>query len=138
MTETKLELLVTAVIVADTEHKALAACRPIAHLIGGHVLETRDCSDEEPDCWAVTITRRTPWRDDRPVRLALTEAVRLAAQQLGVHASSVACEPPVAWTVLDDPALVNVVGQGVERLLIEAWAIGDLIPHRGVHSEALK
>jgi hypothetical protein len=37
----------------------------------------------------------------------------------------VACEPPTAWTVLEDPALLDGPVPGGERLLVEAWAGGD-------------
>jgi hypothetical protein len=40
----------------------------------------------------------------------------------------VSCEPPTAWTVLDEPENIAELVPGAERLLIEAWCGAD--PYR--------
>ncbi|QFZ20102.1 hypothetical protein [Saccharothrix syringae] len=84
-------------------------------------------SDVEPGCWSVTIDLVSGERVGQNVAGALARAVRAFVRQLGdgFPTPRVACEPPTAWTVLEDPALLDEVLPGVERLLVEAWAGGD-------------
>ncbi|NUT48048.1 MAG: hypothetical protein HOV94_12175 [Saccharothrix sp.] len=126
-----LELLITAVVAADDEQQARAACAALLRQVGGLVVRAFDCSDEEPGCWSVTISRLSGERATQNVAGALARAVRTFVRQLGPHFPTprVACEPPTAWTVLEDPALLDDLVPGAERLLVEAWAGGD--PQRG-------
>ncbi|QFZ16543.1 hypothetical protein [Saccharothrix syringae] len=122
-----LELLITAVVAADDERRARAACDALLRRVGGRVARVSDCSDEEPGCWSVTIDLVSGERVGQNVAGALARAVRAFVRQLGdgFPTPRVACEPPTAWTVLEDPALLDEVLPGVERLLVEAWAGGD-------------
>ncbi|MEU4763436.1 hypothetical protein AB0H12_09285 [Actinosynnema sp. NPDC023794] len=122
-----LELLITAVVAADDEQQARAACSALLRQVGGRVVRASDCSDEEPGCWSVTISRVSGERATQNVAGALARAVRTFVRQLGDEFPTprVACEPPTAWTVLDDPALLDGLLPGAERLLVEAWAGGD-------------
>ena len=122
-----LELLITAVVAADDEQQARAACAALVRQVGGRVVRAIDCSDEEPGCWSVTISRVSGERATQNVAGALARAVRTFVRQLGDEFPTprVACEPPTAWTVLDDPALLDGLLPGAERLLVEAWAGGD-------------
>ncbi|MGW4115552.1 hypothetical protein ACWEFJ_32145 [Actinosynnema sp. NPDC004786] len=122
-----LELLITAVVAADDEQQARAACAALLRRVGGRVVRAFDCSDEEPGCWSVTISRVSGERASGNVAGALARAVRAFVRQLGDEFPTprVACEPPTAWTVLEDPALLDPLVPGAERLLVEAWAGGD-------------
>ncbi|MCE6994273.1 hypothetical protein LZG04_05505 [Saccharothrix sp. S26] len=122
-----LELLITAVVAADDEQQARAACAALVRQVGGRVVRAIDCSDEEPGCWSVTISRVSGERATQNVAGALARAVRTFVRQLGDEFPTprVACEPPTAWTVLEDPALLDGLLPGAERLLVEAWAGGD-------------
>jgi hypothetical protein len=124
-----LELLITVVVAAVDEQQARTACAPLVARVGGRVVRAGDCSDEEPGCWSVTVSLISPERATHNVAAALARAVRSFVRLLGeeFHASRVSCEPPAAWTVLDDPHLLEQVVPGAERLLVEAWAGGD--PH---------
>lgn len=125
-----LELLITAVVAADDEQQARAACAGLLHQVRGRVVRAVDCSDEEPGCWSVTISGVSGERVTQNVAGALARAVRAFVRRLGDEfpIPRVACEPPTAWTVLEDPALLDGPVPGGERLLVEAWAGGD--PHR--------
>src|SRR5438132_1528940 len=57
MGEEELKLLITVVVGAQDDGHARGACQDLLRLIGGTVVESRDCSDEEPGCWSVTISR---------------------------------------------------------------------------------
>ncbi|MFD0203532.1 MULTISPECIES: hypothetical protein [Saccharothrix] len=126
-----LELLITAVVAADDERQARAACSALLRQVGGRVVRAIDCSDEEPGCWSVTISRISGERATQNVAGALARAVRTFVRRLGDEFPTprVACEPPTAWTVLEDPALLDGLVPGAERLLVEAWAGGD--PQQG-------
>ena len=122
-----LELLITAVVAADDEQQARAACAALLRQVGGRVVRAIDCSDEEPGCWSVTISGVSGERATQNVAGALARAVRTFVRQLGdgVPTPRVACEPPTAWTVLDEPELINGLVPGAERVLVEAWAGDD-------------
>ncbi|WP_189221046.1 hypothetical protein [Saccharothrix coeruleofusca] len=129
-----LELLITLVVAADDERQALTACAGLLRRVGGSVLQARDCSDEEPGCWSVTISRTSgePTTGDaaRHSAGALAMAVRGFVRALGddFPLPRIACDPPAAWAVIEDPALLDGLVPGAERLLVEAWAGGD--PYR--------
>lgn len=126
MSDDELVLLITAVVAAEDEAQARSACAGLVARIGGRVVGASDCSDEEPGCWSVTISRSSPERARHNVAAALARAVRVLARELGPGFSArVACEPPAAWTVLDDPDLLDSLLPGAERLLVEAWVGGD-------------
>ncbi|GAB2988943.1 hypothetical protein GCM10027184_47610 [Saccharothrix stipae] len=122
-----LELLITAVVAADDERQAHAACAALLRQVGGRVVRAFDCSDEEPGCWSVTISLLSGERATQNVAGALARAVRTVVRRLGDEFPTprVACEPPTAWTVLEDPALLDGLVPGAERLMVEAWAGGD-------------
>lgn len=122
--ESGIELLVTVVAAAEDERDARTACGALLERIGGRIVASGDCSDEEPGCWSVTISRASD--STGPVlAAALARAVRSFLRELGpaYTRARVACEPPAAWAVLDDPDLIgDLVGDG-ERLLVEAWFV---------------
>ncbi|WP_367132731.1 hypothetical protein [Saccharothrix sp. HUAS TT1] len=122
-----LELLITAVVAADDERQAHDACAALVRQVGGRVVRATDCSDEEPGCWSVTISLVSGERATQNVAGALARAVRAFVRRLGDEFPTprVACEPPTAWTVLEDPALLDGLVPGAERLLVEAWSGGD-------------
>ncbi|MEU5694885.1 hypothetical protein [Actinosynnema sp. NPDC020468] len=122
-----LELLITAVVAADDEAGARAACGRLVRLVGGTVVQVGDCSDEEPGCWSVMVRLDSGERVGQNVAGALARSVRGFVRSLGdgFPTPRVACEPPTAWTVLDDPDVLDAVVPGAERLLVEAWAGGD-------------
>lgn len=124
MSEDDLVLLITVVVEAADEQQALAACEALIERAGGQVVDARDCSDEEPGCWAVIITRPSPEKATHNVSAALARTVRSFVRGLaeGYPTPRVACEPPTAWTVLDDPELISGLVPGAERVLVEAWA----------------
>src|SRR4030081_3511994 len=122
-----LELLITVVVGAEGDGQAREACRALLRRIGGRVIESSDCSDEEPGCWSVTL-RQYNGDPAMPVgNASLANTVRRFMRGLGpgFATSRVSCEPPTAWTVLDDPELVEVLVPGGERLLVEVWAGGS-------------
>lgn len=125
-----LELLITLVVAADDERQARTACAGLLRRVGGSVLQARDCSDEEPGCWSVTISRTSGESVAQSPAGALARAVRGFVRMLGEDFPTprVACDPPAAWTVIEDPALLDGLVPGAERLLVEAWLGGD--PYR--------
>ena len=120
-------LLITVVVEAADEHQARAACDALTSGPGAQVLDARDCSDEEPGCWAVVITVPSPEKATHNVAAALARAVRTFVRGLGdgILVPRVACEPPTAWTVLDEPDVICALVPGAERVLVEAWAGDD-------------
>ncbi|WP_199441202.1 hypothetical protein [Umezawaea beigongshangensis] len=122
-----LELLITVVVAAVDEQQARTACAPLVARVDGRVVRAGDCSDEEPGCWSVTVSLTSRERATHNVAAALARAVRSFVRLLGEDFPTprVACEPPTAWTVLDDPHLLERAVPGAERLLVEAWAGGD-------------
>lgn len=127
MNDDDLVLLITVVVEAADEQQARAACDALISRTGAQVVDARDCSDEEPGCWAVVMTLPSPEKATHNVAAALARAVRTFVRGLGdgFAASRVACAPPTAWTVLDDPELINGLVPGAERVLVEAWAGDD-------------
>lgn len=125
---TGLELLITVVVGAADDAGAREACRPLLRRVGGRIVESGDCSDEEPGCWSVTLSRSAEEHGDGPA--ALGRAVRRLLRELGPQYTGhrVACEPPTAWTVIDDAELVGALVRGGERLLLEAWSGGPVLP----------
>ncbi|MDT7789472.1 MAG: hypothetical protein QOF58_7891 [Pseudonocardiales bacterium] len=120
-------LLITVVVEAADEQQALAACDALIRRAGARVLDARDCSDEEPGCWAVVITEPSAEKATHNVSAALARTVRTFVRGLGdgFQTPRVACEPPTAWTVLDDPELISGLVPGAERVLVEAWTGDD-------------
>ena len=127
MTDEDLELLITVVVAADDEQQARTACGDFVRRVGGRIAQASDCSDEEPGCWSVGITVPSAEKVTHSVAAALARAVRAFVRDLGdaFPTPHVACEPPTAWTVLDDPDLLGTLVPGTERLLVEAWAGAD-------------
>ncbi|MDR7301458.1 hypothetical protein [Haloactinomyces albus] len=128
--ETELELLITVVVAAAGDHAAREACRELVRRVGGRIVESGDCSDEEPGCWSVTLLCRGGEADHRVSAAALSRAVRNFLRELGpgYGNSRVSCEPPTAWTVVDNPELVGKLVDGGERLLVEAWPGDSPLP----------
>lgn len=124
--DTELELLITVVVEAGDEHSAHAACQALVQRIGGRVVDSVDCSDEEPGCWAVTLSRSCSETGEHVA--GLSRAVRNFMRELGPDYARhrVACEPPTAWTVVDHPDLLNELVNGCERLMVEAWSAAEL------------
>jgi hypothetical protein len=127
MDDEDLVLLITVVVEAADEHQARAACDALTSRTGAQVVDARDCSDEEPGCWAVIITEPSAEKATHNLSAALARAVRTYVRGLGggFPTPRVACEPPTAWTVLDEPELINGLVPGAERVLVEAWAGDD-------------
>jgi hypothetical protein len=127
MDEDDLVLVITVVVQAANEQQARAACDALISRAGAQIVDARDCSDEEPDCWAVVITRPSTEKATHNVAAALARAVRTFVRGLGdgFSASRVACEPPTAWTVLDEPELISQLVPGAERVMVEVWAGDD-------------
>ncbi|WP_243790087.1 hypothetical protein [Saccharopolyspora gloriosae] len=123
-----LELLITVVVGADDDRSARDACRALLRQVGGRIVESGDCSDEEPGCWSVTVGVSVSEPGVQAGPAALARAVRMFLRELGPRYGGhrVACEPPTAWTVIDDPDLVEGLVSGGERLLVEAWAGSEL------------
>jgi hypothetical protein len=121
-----LELLVTIVVEAADEQEARTACERLVGRVGGAVVGVRDCSDEEPGCWALAVRVPSDEKTTHSVNGALARAVRTFVRGLGDEYPTprVQCEPPVAWTVLDEGDLIDGLVPGAERILVEAWA-GD-------------
>ncbi|GAA0511940.1 hypothetical protein GCM10011581_02190 [Saccharopolyspora subtropica] len=123
----ELELLITVVVGADDGRSAHAACRDLVNRIGGRIVAAGDCSDEEPGCWSVTISRRCAETGHHVA--GLSRAVRNFLRELGPDYARhrVSCEPPTAWTVVEHPDLVEALVVGGERILVEAWAGGPVL-----------
>jgi len=123
----ELELLITVVVGAQDERQARTACAGLLRRVGGRVVQADDCSDEEPGCWSVTVSLVSGERATQNVAGALARAVRAFVRSLGDEfpMPRVSCEPPTAWTVLEDPPRLDGLVPGAERLLVEAWAGGD-------------
>lgn len=132
------ELLVTVVLAADEDQAARAACRELMWQVDGRVVESGDCSAEEPGCWSVTMRVPTEERASYNVAAPLARAVRQFVRSLGpdVTIPRVSCEPPTAWTVLEDPDTVTALVPGAERLLVEAWYGDD--PYPGAESRVVE
>ncbi|HEX9337346.1 MAG TPA: hypothetical protein VF892_15735 [Pseudonocardiaceae bacterium] len=130
MTDDRVELLVTVVLAAEGERAARAACRDLVWQVDGRIVESADCSAEEPGCWSVTLRVPSEERATHNVAAPLARAVRQFVRGLGPDfvVPTVSCEPPTAWTVLDDPDAVESLASGAERLLVEAWYGGDPYP----------
>lgn len=124
------ELLVTVVLAAEGERAARAACRNLVWQVDGRIVASADCSAEEPGCWSVTLRVPSEERATHHVAAPLARAVRQFVRGLGpdLVVPTVSCEPPTAWTVLDDPDVVQSLVSGAERLLVEAWCGGDPYP----------
>lgn len=121
MSDDELELLITVVLGADDRHSAHTACAGLLERIGGRLVTAADCSDEEPGCWSVSIARRTGETGRHTA--ALSRAVRTFLRELGPDFARqhVSCEPPTAWSVVDEPESIGRLVPGGERLLVEAW-----------------
>lgn len=117
------ELVVTVVVVVDDEQAARDVCEELVFRISGRIVDITDCSAEEPGCWAVTISLASDERPTTNLAGALARAVRQFVRELtpDLPMPRVACEPPTAWTVLDDPGIIGALVPEAERLLIEAW-----------------
>lgn len=128
--ENRVDLLVTVVLAAGDERAARQACQELRWHVDGRIVEATDCSAEEPGCWSVTMRVPTEERATHQVAAPLARAVRQFVRNLGpaFPTPRVACEPPTAWTVLDDPDAVDGLVSGAERLLVEAWCGGDPYP----------
>lgn len=129
--EDELALLITVVLAADADQPAREACAPLVKRIAGRIVQSGDCSDEEPGCWSVSISRLNGARASRTDTRALADAVRGFVHTLGPGFAEqrVACDPPAAWTVVDDPDLVGQLVPGGERMLVEAWAGTEYFPN---------
>jgi hypothetical protein len=128
MTDDRVALLVTVVLAAEGERAARAACQELVWQVDGHIVESADCSAEEPGCWSVTLRVPSEERATHNVAAPLARAVRQFVRGLNVAVPTVSCEPPTAWTVLDDPDAIEPLVAGAERLLVEAWYGGDPYP----------
>jgi len=128
MTDDRVELLVTVVLAAEGERAARTACQDLVWQVDGRIVESTDCSAEEPGCWSVTLRVPTEERATHNVAAPLARAVRQFVRGLNVAVPTVSCEPPTAWTVLDDPDAIEPLVAGAERLLVEAWYGGDPYP----------
>lgn len=126
----EIELLITVVVSADGDRDAREACAGLLSRIGARIVESGDCSDEEPGCWSVTIGRVVRDAGPAPGTVALSRAVRQVLRELGPEYARyrVACEFPTAWTVIDSCELVEALVAGGERLLVEAWAGPSALP----------
>jgi len=118
------KLLVSVVVSAEDERQAHDACRDLVDRTAGSIMTSGDCSDEEPGCWSVTIGKDLPDVMVHNDAATLARTVRTFIRELapGTPLPTVCCEPPTAWTVLDDPDLVGQLVPGAERLLVEAWS----------------
>ena len=131
MVDDELELLITVVVGAENERQARAACRELVNRVGGRIVEAGDCSDEEPGCWSVTISKPSSERVSEHVTATLARAVRRFVRELGPEFGTpqVSCELPTAWTVLDDPNTIGRLVPNCERVLVEAWVGGNPLTH---------
>jgi hypothetical protein len=124
------ELLVTVVLAAETDQAARSACGHVKWQVDGRIVATADCSAEEPGCWSVTMRVPSEERATHNIAAPLARAVRQFVRGLGPDfvVPRVSCEPPTAWTVLDDPDAVMTLVEGAERILVEAWYGDDPYP----------
>jgi hypothetical protein len=124
------ELLVTVVLAAESDQAARSACQDLMWQVEGRIVESGDCSAEEPGCWSVTMRVPSEERATHNIGAPLARAVRQFVRSLGPEfvIPRVSCEPPTAWTVLDDPDAVPTLVEGAERLLVEAWYGDDPYP----------
>ncbi|HEX3648268.1 MAG TPA: hypothetical protein VHV49_07560 [Pseudonocardiaceae bacterium] len=124
------ELVVTVVLAAEGDRPARSACERLVWQVDGRIVESADCSAEEPGCWSVTMRVPSEERATHNVAAPLARAVRQFVRSLGpdVPVPRVSCEPPTAWTVLDDPDAVQALADGAERILVEAWHGPDPYP----------
>lgn len=123
-------LLVTVVLAAAGDQAARSACGPLMWQVDGRIVETTDCSAEEPGCWSVTLRVPSEERATHNIAAPLARAVRQFVRGLGPDFTvpRVSCEPPTAWTVLEDEAAVTALVEGAERILVEAWYGDDPYP----------
>ncbi|MBB5924063.1 hypothetical protein FHR81_005140 [Actinoalloteichus hoggarensis] len=130
MGEDRVELLITVVVGVEDDRRARAACQSLLSLAGGRIVESVDCSAEEPGCWSVTIRGPAEVTTGEDESGTLSRAVRRFLRRLGSEYTThrVSCEPPTAWAVLDDPELLGAVVPSGERLLIEAWSDDSALP----------
>lgn len=126
--KTEIELLITVLVAAEDDRGARAACLELTRSVGGRVVESGDCSDEEPGCWSVTISRGGGTGGSH-VAAALARSVRTFMRELAPeHAlPRISCAPPTAWTVLEEPGLLDSLVSGGERILVEAWWGGSAL-----------
>lgn len=124
------ELLVTVVLAASGDQPARSACGPLMWQVDGRIVATADCSAEEPGCWSVTLRVPSEERATHHVAAPLARAVRQFVRSLGpgFTVPRVSCEPPTAWTVLEDEDAVTSLVEGAERILVEAWFGDDPYP----------
>lgn len=124
------ELLVTVVLEGESDQAARSACQELMWQVDGRIVESADCSAEEPGCWSVTLRVPTEERATHNIAAPLARAVRQFVRGLGpdVLVPRVSCEPPTAWTVLEDPDTITALVRGAERLLVEAWYGDDPYP----------
>ncbi|HEY1572219.1 MAG TPA: hypothetical protein VGG05_12810 [Pseudonocardiaceae bacterium] len=124
------ELVVTVVLAAEGDQPARSACQRLVWQVDGRIVESADCSAEEPGCWSVIMRVPSEERATHNVAAPLARAVRQFVRSLGddVTVPRVSCEPPTAWTVLDDPEAVPALVEGAERILVEAWHGTDPYP----------
>ena len=124
------ELLVTVVLAAETDQAARSACGQVKWQVDGRIVASADCSAEEPGCWSVTMRVPSEERATHNIAAPLARAVRQFVRGLGPDFGTprVSCEPPTAWTVLDDPEVVASLVAGGERVLVEAWYGDDPYP----------
>ncbi|WP_438387857.1 hypothetical protein [Actinopolyspora saharensis] len=122
--EFAVELLTTVVVGAEDEETARRACSELLRRTDGRIVQSVDCSDEEPGCRSVTLARTASAPASGNQAAVLSRAVRelLNALGPGFTGARVSCEPPSAWTVIDDPALVGSLVARGERVLVEAWS----------------
>lgn len=122
--EFAVELLTTVVVGAEDEETARRACDDLIRRTAGRIVQSADCSDEEPGCRSVTLARTTSAPASGNQAATLSRAVRELLNVLGpgFTGARVSCEPPSAWTVIDDPALVGSLVARGERMLVEAWS----------------
>jgi hypothetical protein len=128
MDDDRVAVLVTVVLAAEGERAARAACQELVWQVDGRIVESADCSAEEPGCWSVTLRVPSEERATHNVAAPLARAVRQFVRGLNIAVPTVSCEPPTAWTVLDDPDAIEPLVAGAERLLVEAWYGGDPYP----------
>jgi hypothetical protein len=132
------ELLVTVVLAAESDKAARSACRDMMWQVDGRIVETADCSAEEPGCWSVTMRVPSEERATHNIAAPLARAVRQFVRGLGPEfvVPRVSCEPPTAWTVLEDPDTITTLAPGAERVLVEAWHGDD--PYPSADGESIK
>jgi hypothetical protein len=125
------ELLVTVVLAAENDKVARSACRDLMWQVDGRIVESADCSAEEPGCWSVTMRVPSEERATHNIAAPLARAVRQFVRGLGPAfvVPRVSCEPPTAWTVLEDPEAISTLADGAERVLVEAWHGDDPYPN---------